>query len=396
MRICHLIYDDPENPWLAGGGSVRVREVYRRLAGRHRITVVSGPFPGAAREKEMNGVRHVRVGSARTYAGSRIAYCRRAVAELRSRRWDLWINDFSHYAPLGVPSRIRRRGVLLLHQVLGRHAFRHRPLLGPAVVFAERRAIRAYPHVLTVSRASQERILGIRGERPAPAHPDPVEHPGGGIGRVPDGVECIPNGVGKAWFKEDVIEEPYILFFGRIDIYAKGLDNLLSAFAPLASERASIELRLAGGGHPKQVGRVREIVDRLGIGHRVQLLGRHSHEELPELARRALFVCMPSRFEGQGIVALEAAASGKAVLGTDVPGLNEAVVDGETGLLVPPNDIRALTRGMRRLIDDDGLRRRLGERGRARVRAEFTWDGIAKRVESAYLRVLGAADAHSC
>ena len=394
MRICHLIYDDPENPWLAGGGSARVREVYRRMAERHRITVISGPFPGAEPVMEMNGVRHVRVGSARTYAGSRIAYCRHAVAELRSRRWDLWVNDFSPYAPLRVPSTVRRRGILVLHHVLGRHALKHRPLLGPVAVAAERRASRAYPHILTVSGATQVRILDIRGN--TPTGPTGPTGPGArdgrcftrGIGRIPNGVECIPNGVDEAWFAETAVEESYILFFGRIDVYQKGLDTLLPAFAPVALERPDIELRLAGGGHPKHVRQMQEMVAQLGLGHRARLLGRVPREELLELARRALFVCMPSRFEGQGIVALEAAASGKAVLATDVAGLNEAVINGETGLLVPPGDTEALTHGMQRLLDDRRLRRRLGERGRARVRRDFTWDGIAERIEDAYLRVL--------
>lgn len=386
MRICHLLYDDPENPWLAGGGSVRVREVYRRMADRHHVTVISGPFPGAVPEKVADGVRHIRVGSARTYAGSRVAYCRRAVAELRSRRWDLWVNDFSAYAPLRVPRPIRQRGILVLHHVLGLHAVRHRPFVGPIALAAERRAIRAYPHVLTVSSASQARILGLResnggcGERPA-----------GAARCVPDGVECIPNGVDESWFAGDAAEAPYILFFGRIDVYQKGLDTLMAAFAPVAAERPGIELRLAGGGHPKQVEKVHEISGRLGLGRQVTLLGRVGDEELRCAARRALFVCMPSRFEGQGIAALEAAASGKAVLATDIAGLSEAVVHEETGILVPPNDIQALSRGMGLLLDDGRLRRRLGQRGRARVRAQFTWGKVAERVEDAYLRVLDAS-----
>ena len=380
MRICHLLYDDLENPWLAGGGAVRIREVYRRLADRHQITVISGPFPGAEPEKEVDGVRHVRVGSANTYARSRIAYCRHAMAELRTRRWDLWINEFSAYAPLRVPSALRHRGILLMQNLLGRDAVRHRRLVGPLAVAIGRRAIRMYPNILAISTNLQTQILDAQREAP-----DAV------LGeRVPNGVELIPNGVGEEWFAEPGVEEPYILFFGRIDVYQKGLDTLLPAFARVAADRPDIELRLAGGGHPKQVEWVRNVINQLGLTRRVRLLGRCSSHELAELARSALFVCMPSRFEGQGIVALEAAASGKAVLATNVGGLNEAVIDDETGMLVPPNDSEALTRGMLRLLDEPGLRQRLGARGRARVRAEFSWTDVANRVEDAYKRVLDA------
>ena len=110
MKICHLMYDDIANPWLGGGGAVRAMELYRRLASRHEITVVSGLFPGAELETERHGLRLLRVGSARSYALSRVGYCREAVAQLQRLEWDLWINEFSAFAPLRVPAALRRQG----------------------------------------------------------------------------------------------------------------------------------------------------------------------------------------------------------------------------------------------------------------------------------------------
>ena len=72
MRICHLIYDDVDNPWLGGGGAYRARQIYRRLAGRHEITLVTGTFPGAEPVQEVDGLRLLRVGSPRSYAISRL------------------------------------------------------------------------------------------------------------------------------------------------------------------------------------------------------------------------------------------------------------------------------------------------------------------------------------
>ena len=119
MKICHLMYDDVDNPWLGGGGAVRAMELYRRLASRHEITVVSGLFPGAELETERDGIRLVRVGSARSYALSRVGYCRAAVAQLQRLEWDLWINEFSAFAPLRVPAALRRQGLLLLPSLHG-------------------------------------------------------------------------------------------------------------------------------------------------------------------------------------------------------------------------------------------------------------------------------------
>lgn len=374
MKICHLIYDDLENPWLAGGGAVRVHEIYSRLSARHDITVISGPFrrTGSPKTAGTPGFRSVRVGSASTYARSRMAYCRLAVRELKSRKWDLWVNDFSPFAPLLSVSRaLRARALLTVHAVVGSHLVRHRPFVGPAALAAERYSLRAYPRILTVSSAVRTDIVRIRGRRNG-AHP----------------VEVIPNGVADEWFEHAPgQEEPFILFFGRIDIYAKGLDHLLRAFAMVAREWPGLRLVLAGKGREAQLRRVRRIIARCGVADRVDLISPVPRPELLSMARRCLFVCMPSRFEGWGIVAVEAAAAGKAVLATAVGGLREAAPHGETAILVRPNDTEDLAEGMRQLLREPGLRRSLAVRGRQRARAEFSWDAIARRVEDLYERV---------
>ena len=60
MKICHLIYDDVGNPWLGGGGALRAREIYRRLAERHEITLITGRFPGSSSEEFEEGLDHPR------------------------------------------------------------------------------------------------------------------------------------------------------------------------------------------------------------------------------------------------------------------------------------------------------------------------------------------------
>jgi len=73
VRVLHFIYDDRENPWVAGGGAVRAFEIYRRLTGRINVTVVTGNFPGAA-AGVVDGVEYVRVGARSPYAWSRLTY----------------------------------------------------------------------------------------------------------------------------------------------------------------------------------------------------------------------------------------------------------------------------------------------------------------------------------
>ena len=369
LKICHLIYDDIANPWLGGGGAVRALEIYRRLADRHEITLVSGLFPGAEPEAEVDGIRLIRVGSARSYALSRLGYCRRAVDQLQRLEWDLWINEFSAFAPLRVPAALRRRGLLFFQHIMGRHALAKHPLVGGVSWLAEERALRAYERILTVSPSVQARIQAkLKGRDIA--------------------VDCVCNGVAERYFALAAMEEPYLLYFGRIDIHTKGLDILLPAFARIAAEYPQLELKLAGRGSAEQLAKVRELVRREGVEGRVEVVGAVDDEQQGELLRRALVVCMPSRYEGWGMVAVEAAAVGKAVLGTDISGLRDAVCDGETGLLVPAEDIAALAEGMRSLLADDQRRRRLGDQGRAWAR-NFDWNRLAKEQEGVYLRALG-------
>jgi glycosyltransferase involved in cell wall biosynthesis len=93
---------------------------------------------------------------------------------------------------------------------------------------------------------------------------------------------------------------------------------------------------------------------------------------------------LPSWIEGLPLVVLEAMAQAKPVVATAVGGTSEAVVDGETGLLVPPHDVSALAWALGRLLGDEPLRRRLGEAGRSRVEAHFSASAMTQRILEIY------------
>ena len=84
---------------------------------------------------------------------------------------------------------------------------------------------------------------------------------------------------------------------------------------------------------------------------------------------------------------MEAAACGKPVVGFDVPGVRDSVKNGETGILVPPEDVQAYADAIVRICQDEELRRRLGEAGRERAK-RFTWDETARKQEEFYMEVL--------
>jgi glycosyltransferase involved in cell wall biosynthesis len=170
----------------------------------------------------------------------------------------------------------------------------------------------------------------------------------------------------------------------------KGLDIALEALARLQNERAV--LVVAGDGPER--GRLVELARRLGVGDRVLLPGRAG--DVGPLLERASLLVHPARWEGFGLVLLEAMLAGRAVVATEVSAIPEVVVDGETGLLVPPDDPQALARAIDRLLSDDGERERLGNAGRERAHAEFSVERMAARTAAVYeLAARTTASAHA-
>ena len=364
MKICHVSYDDVANPWLGGGGAVRAREIYRRLTDRHEITFITGMFPQAERDGWVDGMRFCRVGSATSYRRSRLSYCREAIGALAQLQCDVWVYEFSAFAPLRVPVALRRKAVLLFQHIMGFEALRKRPIAGLVALYAERTVIQSYPRIITVSPSLQQRVQSQLKSRIARVH-------------------CLYNGVDARYFASPSTPQSRgsdILYFGRLDIHTKGLDLLIEAFSKIAAAYPSTDLLVAGRGADDQVRDLNERIRRSGLGERLKLRVGVSEEEKVDLMAHAMFLCMPSRYEGWGMVAVEAAAAGAAVLGTNIDGLRDAVSDGESGLLVPADDVDALASGMRQLLDDDQLRQRLGQAGRERAR-RFDWDDIALEKE---------------
>jgi glycosyltransferase involved in cell wall biosynthesis len=176
-------------------------------------------------------------------------------------------------------------------------------------------------------------------------------------------------------------DEPRLLAVGRL-IPIKGLDVLLRAFAAARREVPALTLELAGEGPLEH-----ELRAQAPAG--VTFLGRVAPIE-PALERSAVVV-VPSRGEGFGMVALEAAERGRAVVASSVGGLPEIVADGETGLLVPNGDAEALERAIVGLVNDPRRVRAMGEAARRRALAEFRQERCTERIEELYRAALARA-----
>ncbi|MGC9320166.1 MAG: glycosyltransferase [Armatimonadota bacterium] len=163
----------------------------------------------------------------------------------------------------------------------------------------------------------------------------------------------------------------------------KDPETLIRAAALVAPFRPHVHWLIVGGGPLEH--RVRERVDRLNLADRVRLVG--PRRDVPRLLRACDLFAMSSAWEPFGIASLEASAMGLPVVGTRVNGAPEAVIDGETGLLVPPGRYAALAAAVTRLADDPALLRRMGEAGR-RHALQFTHERFVGAVEALYERLL--------
>ena len=192
----------------------------------------------------------------------------------------------------------------------------------------------------------------------------------------------IYNGVNLRDFdNRDAFEHPrpYILAIGR-HVHQKGFDILLKAFAKVTTD-TEIDLIIAGDGPERQ--NLECLADCLGLAARTRFVGRTNRHETVKLFRGCSFFVLPSRHEPFGIVNLEAMAVGKALIATHVGGVPEVVLEGETGLLVPCEDVDALAAQLLRMARDTSLRDRLGAAGAARARL-FDWPAIAEQYLDVY------------
>jgi glycosyltransferase involved in cell wall biosynthesis len=198
-------------------------------------------------------------------------------------------------------------------------------------------------------------------------------------------IRTIYDGVDVARFRAKRPHETQpgtLLFVGNAEDYNKGIVYLLRAMAMLPA-RTNAHLYLVGG--PAGAQRVApDEIARLGIGDRVTVVGRVTDDELAAWYRRASLLVSPSLYEGFGLPAAEAMASGTPVVATDAGALPEVVADGETGVIVPAADAPALADAIASLLDDAERRARLGAAGAERVHALFTWDRHARGLEELY------------
>jgi glycogen synthase len=189
----------------------------------------------------------------------------------------------------------------------------------------------------------------------------------------------------RAWQVEQAtapVSDPAVLLYhGRVD-RRKGVLDLLEAVRLLLDDGVRVRLLVSGIGPDTDAVAVR--VGELGLDAHVEVLGAVDYERAHEVYRRGEVFVSPTYAEGFSNTVLEAMASGLPVVSTDVVGVRDCVRPDENGVLVPPADPPALAAGIRRVLDDPDLRKRIAEQAHDDVHRLWSWPVVAGRITDVY------------
>jgi glycosyltransferase involved in cell wall biosynthesis len=192
----------------------------------------------------------------------------------------------------------------------------------------------------------------------------------------------VHNGINNEYFypaQNGLRPENSIIVTNSADIPLKGLSYLLKAVSEVRKKQP---VKLTVIGEPKKNGIITKLVARLGIGDIVQFTGRIKNEEFAGYYSAATIAVVPSLYEGFGIPAVEAMASGVPLITTSGGALPEVV--GDAAMIVPPADVAALTKAITYLFNNPEQRKKLVQVGLARVNAVFSWPKAAQEVVDIY------------
>jgi glycosyltransferase involved in cell wall biosynthesis len=401
MKILILIHEFPP---VGGGAANACAHLARELAGLGvEVEVLTASFRGLPRLETRDGYtvrrtpvirRHALQGGLPEMVTFLASALLSALARTgRGRRPDLVHAFFG--LPAGFLAYVVRRvrGIPYVISLRGRDVHGgHGPDAGAAMVphpRASRPAWDGASALVAVGEGLRAMALSFRPGSEVEVIPNGVDtvryapEPSRTTSAAPDATRNEPRARSES---PAARETPFrVLYSGRLESY-KRVPDLLEGFR-LLRDRAGrpVSLRIVGGG--SLLAALSQVAWKKGISYEVIFEGHLGADAMPRVYREADAMVLPSVVEGMPNVVLEAMASGLPVVATRVPGSEELLRDGETGLLVPPGDPEAIAAALGRLLESPDLRRAIADRARAEVERR-SWKAAAEAYLSLYRKVL--------
>lgn len=356
MKILAINWQDLSNPQ-AGGAEVHLEEILRRVAGRgHRVTLFCSSYPQARKRERINGIEIIRKGSRHNFNFVVSRYIQSLIALTKP---DLVIEDINKI-PFYTPLFHNRPTLVVIPHLFADTVFKEiNFILGLYIFLAEKPIPRIYKgkEFMVISDSTKIDLMKRK-------------IPGRNIHVVRCGIDHSLYSPDNRTKKNDL---PLAVYVGRLKKY-KSIDCLIRAFPLVLKEHPEARLVIVGDGD--HAPNLKELTRGLGLEQRVEFTGFVPQKEKVEWLRKAWVAIYPSLKEGWGLTNIEANACGTPVLASDVPGLRDSVMTGETGLLFEYGNIEGLARLIVKVMSDSGLRESLS-RGGLRWAQEFSWDKAA-------------------
>lgn len=360
LRRVHLLawrdLDDVE----AGGSEVHAHEIATRWADAGlEVTMRTSYAPGRAPKVRRDGYEVVRK------AGRYLVFPRAVLSAVTGRSGpfdsvvEIW-NGVPFFSPLWTG---RTPSIVFLHHVhaeMWRMVMPDNEGLARAGELLESRLAPPFYRrtpIVTLSESSKRELvhdLGFKHEQ---------------VTVVPPGIHARFTPGGRR------ADHPVVCAVGRL-VPVKRYDLLIEAMARVRADHPTAELVIVGEGYERPA--LEALVQRLGAGSWISMPGRLDDDEVIDLYRRAWLVASSSAREGWGMTVTEAGACGTPAVATRIAGHEDAIVEGETGLLADPNDPGDLAAKIDLVLSDEVLRKTLAE-GALERSAELTWDATASR-----------------
>ncbi len=350
-------YRDIRHPEF-GGAEVIIYEIFRRLVAQgHRVSFVTGHWPGAPREETIDGMQIRRGGNQYTF---NFLAPRMLGDLLKHESVDLVVEDINKI-PFFSPLFQKRAPVLgVVPHLFGTTVFQQVPF--PLAMYV-------YGYELFIPAVYRKCRFSVLSDT---TRDDLVRR-----GVRENRIRVIRAGIDHDYYRaperREGVPSPVVLYLGRLKKY-KRIDLVIEALPRILERVPSAEYWIAGDGDYRR--ELEALAADRGLARHVRFLGFQSGAEKLETLRKTRVVVYTSPKEGWGLSVIEAGAMGIPCVASDSPGLRESVCHEDTGLLVPHGDVPALANAVTRLLEEDDLWSRMGERA-IEWAAEYNWDRSA-------------------
>ncbi|MBN1398063.1 MAG: glycosyltransferase family 4 protein [Bacteroidetes bacterium] len=356
MKILLLNWQDIKNPY-GGGAEVYLHQIFQRIAAQgHEVTLFCSKFHGAPAEEKTDGLHIIRKGNRNLF---NYAVPFEYLKHFRHKPYDIVIDDINKI-PFYTPLFVKKPLVGMVMHLFGKAIFKETSIPAASYVFgAERLALSVYKNtpMIAISKSTQDELISN--------------------GYKEENVFLVPCAVNHAAYRQIGGMERNklsICYVGRIKKY-KSVDHLLKAFAVVLKVIPGAKLTVIGEGDGKAM--FQKLAHELQIDHAVAFTGFLPLDKKIILLNQMQVVVNTSAKEGWGLTVTEANACGVPAIASDVPGLRDAVIDNQTGLLYDYGNIEQLAGKIILLLKDENLRAKLTE-GALSYAKSLTWNASAK------------------